>query len=588
MRALALDLRFALRTLRKSPAFSAAVILTLALGIGANTAIFSLIDAVILRTLPVKDPGQLFFVEAVSSRGSDGDFPFTVFEQVRDRNRTLQGVTAFDGTRLSASIDGQPEVLWGQCVTGNFFELLGVRATRGRTLSRRRRVVGSARGRAQPPILAASLRLGYRDSRQADRSQGRRVHRRRNRAGRLSGNRPGLGPGPLDPDGPVAVAAPQRPRLGRNSGTPPAGHRSESSGSRPGCDLPILWSGRLRARREAAPDRPRLGCAGTLGSPRRVFPPARRSDGSRLHRPPHRLRERREPHAGEGGVSTEGDRAADGHRSGTRAGLPSGVDREPRVRGGGRLDRFPRGRLGKRRPLAARLERADSRPPPGASRRAHPRVHGESLAPDRNSLRRGPGDARDADEPECGAQGDGRSGKLWKRKRPEAVSRGVPALPFRRPARGGRAPREESPRALSRGSGLRAGSRPPRARVPDDRRIRRRAGIGAVRETRGAAARDPGSASREPLPIRISRRPLVEANLPAEGVRSVRGRLQRLLLSGIARLLRHHGSASARRPRFPGGGRPHGSACRRRQRGLRARSLSRRRRPRSAVSLRER
>ncbi|HEY4229323.1 MAG TPA: ABC transporter permease [Thermoanaerobaculia bacterium] len=135
MRALALDLRFAFRTLRKSPTFSAAVILTLALGIGANTAIFSLIDAVILRTLPVKDPGQLFFVEAVSSRGSDGDFPFAVFEQVRDHNRTLQGVSAYDGTRLSASIDGQPEVLWGQCVSGNFFELLGVRATRGRTLS---------------------------------------------------------------------------------------------------------------------------------------------------------------------------------------------------------------------------------------------------------------------------------------------------------------------------------------------------------------------------------------------------------------------------------------------------------------------
>ncbi len=135
MRALALDLRFAFRTLRKSPTFSAAVILTLALGIGANTAIFSLIDAVILRTLPVKDPGQLFFVEAVSSRGSDSDFPFATFEQVRDHNRTLEGVSAYDGTRLSASIEGQPEVLWGQCVTGNFFELLGVRAARGRALS---------------------------------------------------------------------------------------------------------------------------------------------------------------------------------------------------------------------------------------------------------------------------------------------------------------------------------------------------------------------------------------------------------------------------------------------------------------------
>jgi len=121
--------------LRKSPAFSAAVILTLALGIGANTAIFSLVDAVILRTLPVSDPKGLVLLEAVSSRGSDGDFSLPVFEQIRDHNRTFQSAAAFDGTRLSASIGGQPEVLWGQCVSGNFFELLGVRPSKGRTLA---------------------------------------------------------------------------------------------------------------------------------------------------------------------------------------------------------------------------------------------------------------------------------------------------------------------------------------------------------------------------------------------------------------------------------------------------------------------
>jgi len=135
MRALALDLRFALRTLRKSPGFSAAVILTLALGIGANTAIFSLVDAVILRTLPVKNPQELVFLGAVSGRGAVSDFALPIFEQIRDHDRVMNGVSAFDGTRLSASIDGQPEVLWGQCVSGNFFELLGVRATRGRTLT---------------------------------------------------------------------------------------------------------------------------------------------------------------------------------------------------------------------------------------------------------------------------------------------------------------------------------------------------------------------------------------------------------------------------------------------------------------------
>ena len=135
METLARDLRFALRTLRKSPGFSAAVILTLALGIGANTAIFSLVDAVILRTLPVKSPKQLFFIEAVSNHGADGSFPFSVFEQMRDHNRSMAGIVAFDGTRLSAIVDGQPEVIWGQCVSGNFFELLGVRPTQGRALT---------------------------------------------------------------------------------------------------------------------------------------------------------------------------------------------------------------------------------------------------------------------------------------------------------------------------------------------------------------------------------------------------------------------------------------------------------------------
>jgi predicted permease len=135
MEILAQDIRFALRSLKKAPGFASAVILTLALGIGANTAIFSLVDAVILRTLPVRSPEQLFFVEAVSKGGTDDGFPSALFEQIRDHNTSLSGAVAFDTTRLSASVDGHPEVLWGQCVSGNFFELLGLTPPRGRALT---------------------------------------------------------------------------------------------------------------------------------------------------------------------------------------------------------------------------------------------------------------------------------------------------------------------------------------------------------------------------------------------------------------------------------------------------------------------
>jgi predicted permease len=130
------DLRFAVRTLRKSPGFATAAALTLALGIGANTAIFSLIDAVLLRALPVRDPDQLVILRPVAAGQDDEDgFSVSAFEQIRDHGRSLSGAFAFDGTRLSASVDGRPDILWGQCVSGDFFELLGVKPTRGRAFT---------------------------------------------------------------------------------------------------------------------------------------------------------------------------------------------------------------------------------------------------------------------------------------------------------------------------------------------------------------------------------------------------------------------------------------------------------------------
>src|SRR5438105_15959871 len=91
------DLRYAVRTLRSSPGFTAVAILSLALGIGANTAIFSLIDAVILKYLPVSHPGELLEI----TTGSDGAY-FTnpIGEQVRDREDDLSGVVPVGGVRF--------------------------------------------------------------------------------------------------------------------------------------------------------------------------------------------------------------------------------------------------------------------------------------------------------------------------------------------------------------------------------------------------------------------------------------------------------------------------------------------------------
>jgi predicted permease len=130
------DLRYGIRMLTKRPGFTLIVALTLALGIGANTAVFSLIDAFLLRLLPVRDPQQLVFVRAATPRGGiTGSFPYPIFEQFRDRNRSFSGIFAVDSTRVSVTVEGQPEMVWGDFVSGSYFDVLGVSAILGRTFT---------------------------------------------------------------------------------------------------------------------------------------------------------------------------------------------------------------------------------------------------------------------------------------------------------------------------------------------------------------------------------------------------------------------------------------------------------------------
>jgi len=130
------DLRYGARMLMKKPGFTLIAVLTLALGIGANTAVFSLVDAFMLRLLPVKDPEQLVFVKAVSPQGrTRGSFPYGAFEQFRDLSSSFSGIFAYDATRFSATVKGQPEMLWGDFVSGSYFDVLGVSALYGRAFT---------------------------------------------------------------------------------------------------------------------------------------------------------------------------------------------------------------------------------------------------------------------------------------------------------------------------------------------------------------------------------------------------------------------------------------------------------------------
>ena len=127
---LAQDTRYALRTLRANPGFAATAVLSLALGIGANTAIFSILNAVMLRSLPVEDPQRLVQVDS-----SQGRFTNPIWEQVRDRQQAFSGTLAFAGDRFDLSAGGESHFANGLWASGDFFRVLGVPAMRGRVFT---------------------------------------------------------------------------------------------------------------------------------------------------------------------------------------------------------------------------------------------------------------------------------------------------------------------------------------------------------------------------------------------------------------------------------------------------------------------
>jgi predicted permease len=133
------DLRYALRVLRRSPLFTGVAVFSLALGIGANAAIFSLIDQLILQELPVKHPEQLILLTARGKHYGSNNGPnalsYPMYQDFRDKNQVFSGMFARRTATFSLNANGNTELASGELVSGNYFPVLGVGAALGRVFT---------------------------------------------------------------------------------------------------------------------------------------------------------------------------------------------------------------------------------------------------------------------------------------------------------------------------------------------------------------------------------------------------------------------------------------------------------------------
>ena len=156
------DVRYALRTLRASPGFATVTVLALALGVGANTAIYSIINAVYLRMLPVERPQELVAIATTFSiRGetrANESFSYPFYEYLRERSRTMPGLIAHHAMDLSVVTSGTTDRVRGALVSGHYFSVLGVRPVVGTAIEASDNVTPRSGG-ARGPV--AVLGYGY-------------------------------------------------------------------------------------------------------------------------------------------------------------------------------------------------------------------------------------------------------------------------------------------------------------------------------------------------------------------------------------------------------------------------------------------
>ena len=195
------DVSFALRGLARSPGFVAVIVATLGLGIGANVAIFTVVDGMMLEALPYRDPrGVVRIWDTKLSQGWDESSISPLnFRDWQERNRTFEDMAIFQGRSLNLSDESEPERILGIATTANVFGIVGrgavARAGLPRAGGRSRRRAGGDRER---PVVAAALRRQSRDRRLDAATRRRRPHCRGHHAGALLLPQPG--DRRLDPD----------------------------------------------------------------------------------------------------------------------------------------------------------------------------------------------------------------------------------------------------------------------------------------------------------------------------------------------------------------------------------------------------